>query len=228
MSRPSDDDPEPKTVLDKVRPTVVRRRVYEPAAAGPSRTLVHTSNDDDDAGPPSSVNVARALASLRGDELKRLEEIVSADDDPMSIRGGPASLRGRPSSAPMLAAPPSMEAPAISETISKPVLRLGPTIALGDLALGLGVSKQDLVTALVTRGFFSITVKSMVSRETARLAADMYGMATEDDDTIAESEVQRVGKAKKKGPSHDKPKPMPKPPTSKKPSAPKRSVNRGR
>src|SRR5687767_4509129 len=67
------DAPRPPTVLDPLRPAVVRRRVVDPAT-------FHT-NKDEDAGPPSSVNVARALASLRADELRRVETLVSMDDD---------------------------------------------------------------------------------------------------------------------------------------------------
>ena len=86
MSDPVDSEPDDAaltTVLSRVSPTVVvRRRVYEVAKVEQAAVFVGAPTDhgEDDDGPPSSVNVARALASLRGDELRRLEEILEADD----------------------------------------------------------------------------------------------------------------------------------------------------
>jgi hypothetical protein len=166
MNRPVDETREAThpttatTVLDRVRPTVVvRRRVYD-VPPSPKTVVAHVTRadegEDEDNGPPSSVNVARALASLRVDELRRLEEIVSADDDPI-----------------------------VPYVPAVPTLRVGPTIALAELASGMGVPKQELVTALVTRGFFSVTVKTVLPRDTARTAAAMYGWKIEDHDEIA-------------------------------------------
>jgi hypothetical protein len=119
--------------------------------------------EDDDEGPPSSVNVARALASLRGHELRRLEEILGphaeGDEDDDDEAQAPA-------------APPI------------PSVRVGPSIAVAELARRLDVPVQDLVTALVTRGFFSITVKSTLPRETARSAAALFGWRVEDSDEV--------------------------------------------
>jgi hypothetical protein len=119
--------------------------------------------EDDDEGPPSSVNVARALASLRGHELRRLEEILGphaeGDEDDDDEAQAPA-------------APPI------------PSVRVGPSIAVAELARRLDVPVQDVVTALVTRGFFSITVKSTLPRETARSAAALFGWRVEDSDEV--------------------------------------------
>ncbi|MDB4941646.1 MAG: hypothetical protein JWP97_1180 [Labilithrix sp.] len=240
MTRPEGDDPPPKpsdagvatTVLDRVKPTVVvRRRVYEPTA---NKTLVHVArdtSDDDENGPPSSVNVARALASLRGDELRRLEEIVRADDDsippppPSSSSIAPAVLARAAQ-----AAPPS--APAVAATPTGPTVRLGPSIALEDLAREMSVPVQELVTALVTRGFFSMTVTSVLSRETAKLAAAMFGWETVDDDSLPEATSGEKPKKKNAGapgtPGGGGKAKAPKPTEAKKPPPPKRSVNRGR
>lgn len=183
MSRPVD-DPEhpaasPATVLDRVRPTVVRRRIYEPPAAASAATaaahvMLGDSADDDENGPPSSVNVARALASLRVDELRRLDEIVSADDDPPvpSVRAMPAAS-------------------------AVPTLRMGPSMGLPELATSMGISDEELVTALVTHGFFSVTVTSVLTRETGRAAATMFGWTVIDDDTLVPR--VRAKKAKKEG-----------------------------
>ena len=154
------------TVLDRVRPTVVvRRRVYQvPASAVPTGQPVTgngapNSRDDEDNGPPSSVNVARALRSLRADELRRVEQIVNADDV-------------TPSPVPPIPSP-------------LPALRVGRTITLVELAVAMAVPKQELITALVTRGFFSVTVKTALTRDMARLAAAIFEWRVEDDDSIA-------------------------------------------
>jgi hypothetical protein len=162
-------------MLDRVRPTVVRRRVYEPPPPAPAplhELQAPHEVEDDDEGPPSSVNVARALASLRGHELRRLEEILGPhaegdDDDDGDAQPAHAA---QPAQAP--AAPPI------------PSVRVGPSIAVAELARRLDVPVQDLVTALVTRGFFSITVKSTLPRETARSAAALFGWRVEDSDEV--------------------------------------------
>lgn len=186
------------TVLDRVRPTVVvRRRVYDvPAAAVPVRPKPQTllvahatdpHDNDDDNGPPSSVNVGRALRSLRADELHRVEEIMSADDDTPSP-------------------PPSL-----------PAVRVGKTIALAELAAAMSVPKQELVTALVTCGFFSVTVKTVLPRETARLAAAMFKWRVEDyDDTLEVAVAPRKNASASPEPSKAKPGTKKKPPPSKK------------
>jgi hypothetical protein len=145
-------------VLDRVRPTVVvRRRVYDvpPAAPKTVTARVRRADEDENSGPPSSANVAPALASPRVDKRRRLEEIVSGD-----------------------------EGPAVPSAPPIPTLRLGATIALADLASGMGIPKHELVTTLVTRGFFSITVKTLLPREMARTAAGMFGWRVEDDDGV--------------------------------------------
>ena len=177
------------TVLNRLRPTVVvRRRVYEVArehvaAATPLTAPIAGAafdEDDDEDGPPSSVNVARALAHLRADELHRLEEILSAQDEEERV----ALSR--------LAAPTQP---------SVPTLRVGPAIAVAELARRMAVSTQELVTALVTRGFFDVTFKSTLSRETARAAAWMFGWLVEDDDNdIAAAAPPKSAKAKRAAP----------------------------
>jgi len=177
------------TVLNRLRPTVVvRRRVYEVAreqAAVASPLATHVAGfedeDDDESGPPSSVNVARALAHLRADELHRLEEILSAQDEEERIA---ESAQNAPS------APAEPAAPTV------PTVRVGPVIALPELARRMGVSTQELVTTLVTRGFFSVTFKSTLPRETARAAAWMFGWIVEDDDTDVAHAAPPKAKAK--------------------------------
>ena len=58
-------------------PNVVRRRVVEITPI----TQIKKAHIEDEEGPPSSIDVSRALASLRGPELERLEAIMRADED---------------------------------------------------------------------------------------------------------------------------------------------------
>ena len=188
MNHPADesletDDAQLTTVLSRVRPTVVvRRRIYEvarsQAAAASSIGFVPEDEDDDDSGPPSSVNVARALASLRVDELHRLEAILTANDE--HEREPAMAVDVEP-------APPSV-----------PTMKVGSTIAIGAIAHRMNVTTQELVTALVTRGFFDVTIKSTLSRETARAAAWMFGWVVEDDDELAVAPPESKPKAKPK------------------------------
>lgn len=181
MAGPTDDKLEgaSKERLDRVRPTVVvRRRVYEPSPAS-TRKVIHagainsddTGEDDDDSGPPSSVNVARALSSLRAHEMKRLDALMSADDT--------REDEAREAAA---AAPRSVRSPATAPDTAPttPSVRVGSSIAIADLAGQLGMPTQELVTTLVMRGFFSVTVKSSLPRETARTAATMFGWQVEE------------------------------------------------
>ena len=163
--------------LDRVRPTVVRRRVFENA---PAQTPANTGGgdfageyDDEESGPPSSVNVARALASLRGHELRRLDEILTHDDE---------------------VAPPAPPAAAAAPTV--PTVGVGPSIALTELARRMSITQEELVTALVTRGFFDVTVKAVLPRETAHAAAAMFGWQVEDTDE-APSATERAAKTAK-------------------------------
>lgn len=192
MAGPTDDKLEggaqTKERLDRVRPTVVvRRRVYEPSPAS-TRKVIHagainvddTGEDEDDSGPPSSVNVARALSSLRAHEMKRLDALMSADDtredQARAAAGAPRSVR----SAALAPAPPSVRVAGSPNAPMTPTVRVGSSIAIGDLARQLETPTQELVTALVMRGFFSVTIKSSLPRETARTAATMFGWQVEE------------------------------------------------
>lgn len=160
----------PKITLDRVRPTVVRRRVFETSPLPPGYV-----DDDDENGPPSSVNVARALASLRGHELRRLDEILGRDDE---------------------VAPPAPPPPPVTKV---PTVGVGATIALVELARRMSISQEELVTALVTRGFFDVTVKATLPRETARAAAAMFGWEVEEaNEPPAPAKTKTKTKAKAK------------------------------
>ena len=163
---------------------MVRRRVVEvPVSAKTTSIGYSATDDDDDNGPPSSVNVARALASLRGHELQRLEAILSDEDEheaELAVVSGEREKRP----------PPSL--PRV------PTVRVGPTIALAQLAQRLGVEAQDLVTSLVTHGFFSVTVKTTLPRETARAAATLYGYQIEETDEVDAAPANAKSKAKAK------------------------------
>jgi hypothetical protein len=174
------------TVLNKVRPTVVvRRRVFEAAREQPMAGFVDM--DDDEDGPPSSVNVARALATLRGDELRRLEEILS--NDPPSVM-------------PMQAAAPVAPTPASTpEPPSVKSFPCGPTITVPELAKRMNVETKDLVTTLVASGYFNTTAKSVLTRANAIAAAWMFGWTVEpvEEEPAPETPKKKSGARKKKG-----------------------------
>jgi hypothetical protein len=180
-----------KTVLNHVAPTVVRRRVVEVPVSVRVNSYA-AADEDDESGPPSSVNVARALASLRGHELERLEEILDAgdDDDDDEAEAERAASSSEPSQRSAHAEPSPPSLPRV------PTVKVGPTIALTLLAQRLGVDEQELVTALVTHGFFSITVKATLPRETARAAATLFGYQIEETDEV-EAAPHKSKEAKK-------------------------------
>lgn len=176
----------PRTVLDPLRPAVVvRRRVYDatpiqndvPVPRTFSTTTKAPSigpSEEEESGPPSSINVARALASLRSDELRRVEAIVAADEAASGVKSvrsaapSPASRREPPRAEPV-PGPPAV-----------PTLVLGKTVALSELASKMGVSGTELPATLVARGFYALTAKTVLPRDTARVIAEMYGWRVED------------------------------------------------
>jgi len=194
----------PKITLDRVRPTVVRRRVFE-TSPPPAATAAGFADeyDDDENGPPSSVNVARALASLRGHELRRLDEILTRDDE---------------------VAPPAPAAPAPPPVPAVPTVGVGASISLIELARRMSITQEELVTALVTRGFFDVTVKATLPRETARAAGAMFGWKVEDTDEVASTAKKakpKAAKTKAAKPKPAKPKPAkPKPRVARSKAAP--------
>ncbi len=138
-------------------------------------TSAVSSMDDDDAGPPSSINVARALASLRSDELQRVEELVRADEEVAADEreedesdedededvDSQVGVETAPS-------PPQV-----------PTLTIGKTIALSELAQRMGVPREDLPATLVARGFYALDAKAVLPRQTARAIAELYGWKVE-------------------------------------------------
>jgi hypothetical protein len=184
------DAPRPPTVLDPVRPAVVRRRIVDPATFNTSNANAR----EDEAGPPSSVNVARALASLRADELRRVETLVSMDDDdddgePSSLLSRPnASTRSAPSSTgdsdddepPPTALSPGSTPPPAAAPPSQPTVLVGSSIVLSALAAQMGKRAEDLVGTLVASGFYSLHAKSNLPKETATTIANMFGFRVED------------------------------------------------
>jgi hypothetical protein len=172
----------PTTVLDPLRPAVVvRRRVYDATAPAPDAEApraftagapkpARVDEDDEESGPPSSIDVARALASLRGDELQRVEELVRADE----AREEEGEAEEAPAFDVASARTPEAAPP------SRPTLTLGKSVALSELAARMGVSAQELPAALVARGFYALDAKAVVPRHTARTIAELHGFQVED------------------------------------------------
>lgn len=195
----------PATVLNRVAPTVVRRRVVEVPVAGKRTAIGYaaTDDEDDEAGPPSSVNVARALASLRGHELQRLEKILSDEDAEENEAAASSDKRARQERE-REREREEERAPASLPRV--PTVRVGPTIALTLLAERMGVDAQEVMTALVTHGFFSVTVKTTLPRETARAAATLFGYQIEETDE-APAPPAKAAKARPKADAAAKTKP---------------------
>ena len=198
-TREADRGPRLTTILDPLRPAVVvRRRVYDATPIekeGPAPRTFSTASlapasvrpEDEEGGPPSSINVARALASLRGEELRRVEAIVQADEASEAVKAAARPVeqqRPRPEPAP--------EPSPVPNAPATPTLVLGRSIALSDLAKKMGVSSTELPATLVARGFYALTAKTVLPRETARVIAEMYGWRVED----APAELEEPAPAK--------------------------------
>ncbi|HVH47140.1 MAG TPA: hypothetical protein VM925_32585, partial [Labilithrix sp.] len=92
-TRDADKASRPTTIIDPLRPAVVvRRRVYDATLLDKGEEVPRAftsvtqppsvaASEEEENGPPSSINVARALASLRADELQRVEDLVRADEE---------------------------------------------------------------------------------------------------------------------------------------------------
>lgn len=200
---------EPTTVLDHLRPTVVRRRVVVDVAAlkrskleSPDTNETDTRTEpeatrssgcypranvspEDDSAPPSSI-----LAPEGYDALDEEEGEPEDGDTVESERAGgvSAGLEEETQAAP----PSASEAPAVDPRPSIPV---GPTIAVGTIAKRLGLPSAQVAAELVSRGFFEVTSATVLSRDTARIVADAFGRAVEE---VAEPE--RVKPVKVKAP----------------------------
>lgn len=174
------------TVLDPLRPAVVvRRRVYDATKPEPHPQVTQLTADEEDeeSGPPSSVNVGRALASLRADELQRVEELLRADEEEVPPK--PASLRS----------PPAKEIPTV---------RVGKTIPLSELADKMGMPGPELPATLVARGFYALTAKTVLPRETARVIAQMFGWRVEDAPDEVEPVPVKTGRPSRISPKRKK------------------------
>lgn len=164
---------EPTTVLDPLRPTVVRRRVVVDVAAfkrgkRESAPSVAVAGDDDDA-PPSSIVAPEAYGALgeadepgeeRSDEVEAEERVEAQREDDDELLVDP-----------------------------RPAVEVGPTIAVGTIAKRLGLPSGQVAAELVSRGFFEVTPATVLSRETARVVVDVFGRAVAE---VSEPEPVKV------------------------------------
>jgi hypothetical protein len=136
-----------------------------------------------DNGPPSSVNVARALASLRASELMRVEELVQADDAQEQQRLLAASLATSPA----------------DPRASLPTISIGKEIFFSELARRMDQAPQELGATLVARGFYSLRPKTLLSHDTARVIAESFGWRVEAaiEDTATGKPTKRASSSKK-------------------------------
>lgn len=195
------------TVLNPLRPAVVvRRRVYDtttlekvpPPRSFSSEKATADRSAEEENGPPSSINVGRALASLRADELQRVEELVRADERRTDIPVDRSRRNGRPAEDQRrvtAAEPIAAAAPAL------PTLLVGKTIPLAKLADQMGREVKDLTATLVASGYYSLHAKTILPRETARTIAGMFGWHAEDapeSDEVEASPPKRAASKSKK------------------------------
>lgn len=205
------------TVIDPIRPAVVvRRRVYDMTTleresvprSCPDQAPPPQLDDEDERAPPSSIDVARALASLRTDELQRAEDLVNADERWLELRDDRATGFDRPEDAregkarePRASVVES--APRGGAATPRPKLRIGRTLTLARLAAQMGMEVEDLTGMLVARGFYSLHAKTIMGRETARTIAELLGLHVEDApepvDPEARSPRSRGRMSKKRG-----------------------------
>ena len=170
--------PEEPAAVAAFAPIVVEPQIFER-----SHALLPTQSwgaaEEDDSGPPSSVNVARALASLRSDELLRVEELIRRNDED-DEEPPTSSVIAPPVSLSPISLGPVSRAPLSTAHVQLPTVRLPRQIALPELAGQMSITPEELVMALVTHGFFTVAQSSILARDTARLAADMFGWQTID------------------------------------------------
>ena len=208
---------EPTTVLDHLRPTVVRRRVVvdvaalnPPKAERPSTTHLESPPErgsgcyprasvagDDEVAPPSSIMVPEGYEGLDDDETDSCAEEQDEDLVP-STRGPEPVEAGAPDEedeedeeeepqeheedggdrAEAAWTAPEVEAAPIPAP--RPTIPVGPTIAVGTVAKLLGLTSAQVAAELVSRGFFEVTPATVLTRDTARIVAELFDHAIEE------------------------------------------------
>ncbi|HVJ88752.1 MAG TPA: translation initiation factor IF-2 N-terminal domain-containing protein, partial [Labilithrix sp.] len=70
-----------------------------------------------------------------------------------------------------------------------PTLIVGKTIPLSELARQMKMASAELAATLVARGFFALTAKTVLERDTARVIGESFGFRVEDAPPEAEESV---------------------------------------
>lgn len=160
------------TVLDRVRPTVVRRRVYETAELRPesaaATAATRAPEPEEESAPPSSVDVARAPEG----EPPGQPALLAGEAEEPSAPSAPAEPSTR--TAPRAAPEPMKPEPRRPRT-----LVVGRSIQVAELARRMSVALEELVEVLVECGFFSTTAKTALRRESVRSVVKAFGWQVE-------------------------------------------------
>ena len=197
---------EPTTVLDHLRPTVVRRRVVVDVAALNQQKRESSATTEptlerssgcypragaalEDEGPPSSIIAPEAYDALgdERDERDERDELDEQEEDDRAPSTREPAVRayedfreevGETEGQLRAPAQPSVEAAPVVDP--RPKIPVGPTIAVGTIAKRLGLSSAQVAAELVSRGFFEVTPATVLTRETARIVAEAFGRAVEE------------------------------------------------
>lgn len=167
----------PTTVLDRVRPTVVRRRVYDVSELHPE-SATRPAPTPSPEPPAPSAPVSEALAPAPPADTAPAPLAVVLGDETTAMNG----VNGVPERPPPSAAsgpPRREEPPAAPESRRRRTLVVGRSIQVAELARRMSVALEELVEALVRRGFFSTTAKTALRRESVRNVAEAFGWRVE-------------------------------------------------
>ena len=145
---------------------------------------------DDDGAPPSSILAPEGYDAVDEDEDQDGLDARDADEqeqdrvpstrEPLDARlDDCVDSEQADSEQPWEAAhPPTIEEP--REQAPRPVIPVGPTIAVGTIAKRLGLPSCQVAAELVSRGFFEVTPATVLTRETARIVAAAFGYDVEE------------------------------------------------
>ena len=210
---------EPTTVLDHLRPTVVRRRVVvdvaalnQPKLESPETTEAErpperasgcypraSATIDDESGPPSSITAPEEYDET-GTEEPEGEDVQDEDRAP-SVR---EPIGAHVGSEAEHDASGAEHHPSAGETLvvdRRPSVAVGPTIAVGTMAKRLGLPSAQVAAELVSRGFFEVTPATILTRDTARIVAEAFGHVVEEVSKPEPVKVRRKRTARRAAPT---------------------------
>lgn len=172
-------------VLDHIRPTVVIRR----RGVGPDSGLASVRDEAEERrtapSPPAASFPSETNAASSRPDASDLDLDDDDDDDELEVapelEDAGDSEAFEAVSTIVSSSEPATRAATVSPTEKAEARRIsiGSTILISKLAALLKTSSGEVAGELVSRGFFEVTTKSIVSREIARVAAGAFGYEVE-------------------------------------------------